>query len=396
MSEAVKTKNDKIMETAVAVFAEKGFRAATMSDLAKRAGISEATLYKHFNNKENILLSLPPGNLQDFLVSLEEQFCGIKDPEEKLRKFIWQYLWWSQKHKNIVKILIFEIEPNLNFYGSRVHALGREIGKVLADILAQGKKSGVFRTRVNPRTFRKFLTGTMDYMFLTCFVFNRPFKPLDDYDALARAFIASVKCTPVPTSLSIAHIEEKRERILMAAEELLSRKNYNHTSIFEIAKKAGVAEGTIYEYFENKEDLLFSLYENRMKGYSDTFDETLKPEKPETKLRHILWHHLSWAQHNPRWSTVYLRDIVPNPRFYHSEKHKAMRKHDRKLTRILEKGKEAGVFREDLKPYFIRSLIFGSLHAMGGHWSFPPKDFKFVNDLDDLFDLVFRALKNHD
>ena len=104
MPESDRTKKDKIINTAIAVFAEKGFREATMSDLAKSAGISEATLYKHFNNKEKILFSIPVNNMQDFLASLEEQFNGIKDPEEKLRKFVWQYLWWSQKYKNIVKI----------------------------------------------------------------------------------------------------------------------------------------------------------------------------------------------------------------------------------------------------------------------------------------------------
>lgn len=396
MRKSAKIKKDKIIKTAIAVFAEKGFRKTTMSELAKSAGISEATLYKHYNNKEKILFSVPVSMLQDFLATLEEQFSGIKDPEEKLRKFIWQYLWWSQKHKNIVKILIFEIEPNLNFYGSEVHALTREIGKVVVDILAQGKTAGVFRSEITPRIFMNFMMGTMNYMLLTCLVFNRPFQPLEDYDALAKAIFAAATCTFEQPTLDIAQIEEKREKILMAAEKLLSRKNHIQTSIFQIAQKAGVAEGTIYEYFENKEDILFSLYEKRMKSYSNTFDETLKPDKPETKLRHILWHHLNWAYQHPRWATVYLRDIVPNPRFYHSKKHEVMRMHDRKLMRIIEQGMEAGVFRKDFKHYLVRSLIFGPMRAMGNHWSFASKDYQLVNDLDDWHDLIFRALKKQD
>ena len=55
MRESEKIKKDKILNKAIAVFAEKGFRKTTMSELAKSAGISEATLYKHYNNKEKIL-----------------------------------------------------------------------------------------------------------------------------------------------------------------------------------------------------------------------------------------------------------------------------------------------------------------------------------------------------
>ena len=396
MSESTKTKKDKIINTAITVFAEKGFREATISDLAKRAGISEATLYNHFNNKEEILFSIPVGHMRDFLAKLEEQFTGIKNPEEKLRKFVWQHLWWSQKHKNITKIFILEIQPNRHYYGSEIYNLVWEIGKVLTDILEEGKSSGIFRTEVNPGIFRKFLMGTIDYLFLTCLALDRPFQPLDDYDTLAEAFVAAVKDLADPPFFNIPQTEEKRERILRAAEDLLSRKTFTQTSIYEIAKNAGVAEGTIYEYFENKEDVLFSLYENHMKDYSDTFDATLRPEKPEIKLKHILWHFLSWAQNQPQWATIYLREIIPNPRFYRSEKHEVMRKHVRKLTKIFEEGIEAGMFRIDLKPHLLRALVFGPLHALCYHWVSPSEDHKLVNDLDDLYDLIFRATKNHE
>jgi|GEM_PF-4582447 len=50
------------------------------------------------------------------------------------------------------------------------------------------------------------------------------------------------------------------------------------TTISEIARKAGVADGTIYEYFKNNEDLLFSIFQKRMNTFSDTFDEALAPQ----------------------------------------------------------------------------------------------------------------------
>jgi TetR/AcrR family fatty acid metabolism transcriptional regulator len=56
----------------------------------------------------------------------------------------------------------------------------------------------------------------------------------------------------------------KRERILRAAIRIFSQKGYFNSKISEIARQAGVADGTIYLYFKNKDDLLISLFEEKM------------------------------------------------------------------------------------------------------------------------------------
>ncbi|MBN1106890.1 MAG: helix-turn-helix transcriptional regulator, partial [Deltaproteobacteria bacterium] len=51
----------------------------------------------------------------------------------------------------------------------------------------------------------------------------------------------------------------RKESIIHAAIEVFSKKDFKSASISEIAQKAGVADGTIYQYFRNKEDLFFSI-----------------------------------------------------------------------------------------------------------------------------------------
>src|SRR5213594_2114227 len=58
---------------------------------------------------------------------------------------------------------------------------------------------------------------------------------------------------------------DKRERILAAAERVFARRGFFAARVSEIAKDAGVADGTIYLYFKSKDDLLISLFENRMR-----------------------------------------------------------------------------------------------------------------------------------
>src|SRR5215468_8328634 len=62
---------------------------------------------------------------------------------------------------------------------------------------------------------------------------------------------------------------DKRERILTAAERVFARRGFFAARVSEIAKDAGVADGTIYLYFKSKDDLLISLFENRMRQVNE-------------------------------------------------------------------------------------------------------------------------------
>jgi TetR/AcrR family fatty acid metabolism transcriptional regulator len=168
---------------------------------------------------------------------------------------------------------------------------------------------------------------------------------------------------------------------------------FYETTISEIAKKANVADGTIYEYFENKDDLLFSLFEKRMKEFAYTFDETLYPQNPRTKLRHVLWHLLSWAQSNRAWTRIFFKDLLPNPKFYSSEKHDSMRVQDNKLLSILKEGQKKGAFRTDIKTHLFRAMIYGPMDHICSPWAMLQRGYNLVSELDDLYDLIFAAVK---
>src|SRR5512139_4166793 len=71
---------------------------------------------------------------------------------------------------------------------------------------------------------------------------------------------------------------DKRERILAAAERVFARRGFFASRVSEIAKDAGVADGTIYLYFKSKDDLLISLFENRMKQVNETLRAAIASE----------------------------------------------------------------------------------------------------------------------
>jgi AcrR family transcriptional regulator len=100
----------RILQVAEQLFAEKGFDAARVDEIAKRAGVNKALIYYYFESKENILEELFKefmlGMVQTIEMSMEELIEF--DAEEKLREFFASYLKFWESKKNILRIMMME------------------------------------------------------------------------------------------------------------------------------------------------------------------------------------------------------------------------------------------------------------------------------------------------
>src|SRR3954464_7692080 len=85
---------------------------------------------------------------------------------------------------------------------------------------------------------------------------------------------------------------DKRERILAAAERIFARHGFFAARVSEIAKEAGVADGTIYLYFKSKDDLLISLFENRMRQVNEQLRQAISGLAPGEQLRAFIHTYL--------------------------------------------------------------------------------------------------------
>jgi len=394
MKNIIIEKKNLILKTAVTLFADKGFASSKISDLAKLAGVGEATIYNHFKNKKEILISLPIPYIHDFIDSCGGQLKGLKDPEEKIRKFIWHALRWSQDHKKFIKVLLADIAPSPEYYHSEAYDLMLEIPKIVLPFLDEGKDKGQFSKDADGRIFNVFLFGTVAYMLLARIMIGSPLEPLDDFDDAAGAILAAIKNNDhVNSRQDIQKLKDKRERILQAGEILFSQKTSAETTISEIAKTAHVADGTIYDYFKNKENLLFRIFDKRMKDLLETYDDTILPENPETKLKLSVYHLLSWVQNNRPWAKVYIKDIAGNPRFYLSKEHDFMREHDKRLLNILLEGKKKGLFLKSITPEIFLAIFFGPIYIFCIPWALLNQKHSLIAELEDYCTLLFRAIK---
>ena len=80
-------KRVRIVDAAVAVFAEKGYRSARISDIARRAGVADGTIYLYFRNKEDLLLTIFEEKMDGILNGLRAAVDGIDAPAARMRAF---------------------------------------------------------------------------------------------------------------------------------------------------------------------------------------------------------------------------------------------------------------------------------------------------------------------
>ncbi len=404
MSNNAVDKKTAIIQAAIEVFADKGFKASTISDLAQKAGLAETTIYNHFKNKLEILLNIPESYIRDFVKRCEGQIKGLKDPEEKMRKYIWQTLRWCQNHKSLVKVVLCDIVTTHEFFESKAYGLMRNASQLPITFLDQGKEQGMFREDVNSRSYSVLLFGTISYLLLTRIMYNASFEILDSFNEMAGLIIAAIKEDAGDAEIDIHEIKNKKERILLAGENLFSQKMYAQTTISEIAKTAKVADGTIYEYFKNKDELLLRIFSKRMNDFKDAYAETISPKNSKAKLKLTVYHILSWVQGNRSWARVYIKDIVTNSKFYAPiddgiEKGNGEDLLDifsggkEGLMDIFSEGKEAGLFRKDINPELFMAMVIGSTYMICLPWALLNQKHSLLTGLDDFYALLLRAIK---
>ncbi|RMF64032.1 MAG: TetR/AcrR family transcriptional regulator [Calditrichaeota bacterium] len=150
------TKKHEVMDAALTLFMRKGIKATTTRDIALRAGISEGTIYRHFESKEDLAESIFETNLQYFSRFLKGYLKNTSGPEEMLRAFVEGFFEFSRREQRRYGFIMAAHQTELK-------KLSREKMKpkqMLTKILRLGQAKGVFR-KMNLRLAGAMVWGTI-------------------------------------------------------------------------------------------------------------------------------------------------------------------------------------------------------------------------------------------
>ncbi len=191
--------------------------------------------------------------------------------------------------------------------------------------------------------------------------------------------------------------ETRREQILKAAEKVFSQKDYQNSTISDVAKETGVSDATIYEYFSSKEELLFSIPRDNIENSKEILDYHLNYIKGTTnKFRSTIYHLLKYYQDNPDFASISLMTLKTNRKFMETTTYKDLREYYNVVIKIINDGIESGEFREDTDPHLIRSVLLGSVEFIVIRWLMygcPQDKTQPIENVDPLFDLIVGGIK---
>jgi len=187
----------------------------------------------------------------------------------------------------------------------------------------------------------------------------------------------------------------KRQRIIQAAAEVFGNSNFQNAIISEIAQKANVAEGTLYQYFKNKEDLFFSIPAQKTEEFCEEFNLHLQGiHDVFSKVRKLIWYYLYFFKTNPAYARSLMLEMRVSKGFIRSETYGRIKAFTDKVLEIIKEGQEEGRFRNDVGVYAIRELILGVLEYRVTRWLLNEEKYDLIERYDEICDLIFNGIKS--
>ena len=323
----------RILRAAEELLSKKGASNTTIAEIARKANVVDSHAYQYFKGKKGLMFGVANDRLKASVEVLKEQLQGIIDPKSRLSKFIWYGLHYNDSHRDYVRNLVFDYRSNVDFYKSPAYAMVREHAKVCTEILKQGIDSDDFRKDVDLRLVRDIIYGTLDAEAISCVLVGEVEKSSDDWEDILNIL------TDMIGTKKKEEETDRRQRVIDAAESVFAQYGFDKAKIMQVAKLAGVAEGSIYDYFKNKDDLLFSISNHRMKQFNRSLKESFVIKTPVNKLRRFLRLHFSMFTKNRNFLKVYIMDTLLNRKFYDSNAFDLWSNYQNHLVEILDEGK---------------------------------------------------------
>jgi TetR/AcrR family fatty acid metabolism transcriptional regulator len=186
----------------------------------------------------------------------------------------------------------------------------------------------------------------------------------------------------------------KSERILDAAVVEMAQHGYYHTTVAMIARRAGVADGTIYLYFHSKEEILVSVFDRAMDRFiAQGRREMEQKADPLSKLRNIVELHLNLVGEDRDLAVIFQVELRHSLHFLDLFSRRRIREYLEVIAGVVAEGQTAGLFRPELEPLLTAKAIFGVLDVMATDWVLSARNVRLAGKAAAVADLLLGGLR---
>ena len=186
---------------------------------------------------------------------------------------------------------------------------------------------------------------------------------------------------------------DKREAILRAATHVFARNGYFNSKVADVARVAGVADGTVYLYFKSKEEILHTIFErNAGEAIEEGRRQLARITDPREKLRRIARLHLERLGADRDLAVVFQVELRGSTKFMEAFSATGLAEYLRLVREVVEEGQRARVFRRGLNAKVVAKVLFGALDEMATNWILSSRRYKLAPMADEVLDILLEGV----
>lgn len=188
--------------------------------------------------------------------------------------------------------------------------------------------------------------------------------------------------------------QKKLEVLFQAAAEKFGEEGYSETTMESIAEEAGVSKGTLYYYFDSKEELFFELLLNWIEKFEDRWNGPKGDESPVKELTEFHRVMMATADEMASFGKLMLEFWANASRKRKLEKilNELLQEYRERIAGVIEVGIKEGTFRE-VDSWEASSALVAAYDGLWFHWLLAPDSFELEKAGKELITNFIRGLE---
>jgi TetR/AcrR family transcriptional regulator, fatty acid metabolism regulator protein len=186
---------------------------------------------------------------------------------------------------------------------------------------------------------------------------------------------------------------DKPQQIIDAAVRVFARTGFFNSRVSDIAREAGIASGTIYLYFKTKDEILVTLFREKMAGFVSTLRKEIagEPDAP-AKLRRLVRLHFETLQARPELAEVVQLELRQGQKFFRGACAQEISAYFDLIGSVLEEGVAAGVFRPELPVKIATKMLFGAMDQLTTSWVLGKRGYRLADAAEPIANTFLRGV----
>jgi len=196
-------KGAAILRAAQHIFAKKGFQAATISDIAKKAKVSDATIYEYFSSKEELLFSIPAETIREYHEKNREILPHIQGAANKLRFLIHRHLGLYADNPDYATVVMLTLKGSRNFLKTDAYKIVQSSARNYIQVFEEGIQNGEFRSDIKPYLVRALIWGSIEHLVTRKSLLGKPADLLDLADDIYDTIFTGIRSSKQDTTIHV-------------------------------------------------------------------------------------------------------------------------------------------------------------------------------------------------